>query len=1117
VVYFEDEDGNQLFEALVPATEESSLLKSGGSYTRSFRKGGSEVYDLQGRLTSVVDPAGNITTLSRDGAGRLTGIADPGSRSLTLSYDSDGKLASLSGPQGGIASYGYAPNTGLLQRVEYADGSGYSFTYDSRGGVLSVMDATGRLLEEHAYDNDGRGLTSSLANGREKYTLVYDNVHSTIQVTDALGHVTTYTWSGFGGIHRRLTSIVGPCVSCGGGGSQTQTFDYDNEGRLLSETDGLGHTTSYEYDANGDRISETNALDQTTTYTYDSQGRILTRTGPDGSLTTYTYAPAGPLTITEKLSATQSRTTNITYNGQGKPGAITDPRSKTTTLAYNSAGDLTSVTDPLNHATSFGYDSMGRRTTVTDALNHTTTTTYDSGGRVIRITNPDQTKTEFGYDLGGRRTSVTDPMGRTTRYVYDPYGRLESVIDPLSGVTRYGYDLMSNLTSLTDAKGQTTSFQFDAYNRLSSVSYPGGGQESSTYDAAGRLATRTDRKSVVTTYTYDDLGRLLGKSYSNGDPPVSYTYDLGGRLATTANGTDILTWTYDLAGQVLSEESTKNASTVAYAYDLGGNRLEVQLDGQVFVTYAYDDASRLTSITRGSNVFGFGYDNANRRTSMTYPNGVTTAYTYDDLNRLLRLKADLGATPITDFQYVYDAAGNRTSKQQLDFTEAYTYDKLSRLTGVERTGGSTGRWLYSYDAVGNRLSEQVNDSVSSSSYNVKNQLLSTTGGGPLRWRGTLNEPGTVSFSTVMVNGQPARMLPGNVFETNLEMAAGNNSVTVQASDVSGNVTTQSYQVNVTGVGATYSYDLSGNLVQRVEGADTWGYEWNAENQLTRVTKNTIEQARFKYDPLGRRVEKVAGSTTTAWTYDSEDILREANGSTTLKYVHGPDIDEPLASDDGSTLVYFQADGLGSVVKTTTSAGSVALTRQYDAWGNLQAGAVSGYAFTGREWDSETAIYHFRARHLEATTGRFMSQDPLRRHFPSEPAVRPPFDAIPAVDGSHLYAYVNGNPVNQLDPSGKGVADAVRSGARWLRRTLGPINYAECNANAIECEEKAKKECCEAWPPEREERFGVFVFNQRICVLQAEACCRDSFYRCMVPLHLGRLFGGPLWECHPSSR
>ncbi len=40
------------------------------------------------------------------------------------------------------------------------------------------------------------------------------------------------------------------------------------------------------------------------------------------------------------------------------------------------------------------------------------------------------------------------------------------------------------------------------------------------------------------------------------------------------------------------------------------------------------------------------------------PNGVNTSYTYDTLNRLTRLKADKGVTPVTDFQYGYDAVGN---------------------------------------------------------------------------------------------------------------------------------------------------------------------------------------------------------------------------------------------------------------------------------------------------------------------------------------------------------------------------------------------------------------------------------------------------------------------------
>jgi YD repeat-containing protein len=161
-------------------------------------------------------------------------------------------------------------------------------------------------------------------------------------------------------------------------------------------------------------------------------------------------------------------------------------------------------------------------------------------------------------------------------------------------------------------------------------------------------------------------------------------------------------------------------------------------------------------------------------------------------------------------------------------------------------------------------------------------------------------------------------------------------------------------------------DPNGNLASKTEGSDVWTYTWNAENELARVEKNGVEIARFAYDPAGRRVEKVVGGVTTSYTYDSEDIVREIRGGTALKYVQGPNLDEPLGADDGATPTYFHADALGSVVKTTNTAGAVTFTRQYDAWGNLQAGSDQpGYAFTGREWDPEAGLYFCRARYYDA--------------------------------------------------------------------------------------------------------------------------------------------------------
>jgi RHS repeat-associated protein len=201
-------------------------------------------------------------------------------------------------------------------------------------------------------------------------------------------------------------------------------------------------------------------------------------------------------------------------------------------------------------------------------------------------------------------------------------------------------------------------------------------------------------------------------------------------------------------------------------------------------------------------------------------------------------------------------------------------------------------------------------------------------------------------------------------------------------------------------------DPNGNLTQKVDGADTWGYEWNARNELTRVTENGVEQARFAYDPLGRRVEKVAGGVTSSYTYDEDTTVRVLSGATMLKYVHGPNVDEALAAEDAQGLSYYHSDGLASIVGATSGAGAVTLTRQYDAWGNLQVDEAApgqtkpSFAFTGREWDPEIGLYYYRARYYGPQLGRFVSEDPRLELTRSS------------------YSYVANNPIAYADPTGE---------------------------------------------------------------------------------------------------
>jgi RHS repeat-associated protein len=114
------------------------------------------------------------------------------------------------------------------------------------------------------------------------------------------------------------------------------------------------------------------------------------------------------------------------------------------------------------------------------------------------------------------------------------------------------------------------------------------------------------------------------------------------------------------------------------------------------------------------------------------------------------------------------------------------------------------------------------------------------------------------------------------------------------------------------------------------------------------------------------------------------------------------VDEPLGFEESGGAGYYHADGLGSIVKATDSAGAVTLVRQYDAWGKLQTGVEqAGYAFTGREWDPETGLKYYRARYYEPNSGRFLSEDPLGQ-----------------VVDVNLYSYVRNQPSQLIDPSGK---------------------------------------------------------------------------------------------------
>jgi RHS repeat-associated protein len=191
--------------------------------------------------------------------------------------------------------------------------------------------------------------------------------------------------------------------------------------------------------------------------------------------------------------------------------------------------------------------------------------------------------------------------------------------------------------------------------------------------------------------------------------------------------------------------------------------------------------------------------------------------------------------------------------------------------------------------------------------------------------------------------------------------------------------------------------------------DTTTYAWDYENQLIKVVTPDGTVTEFAYDPFGRRIVKKvtvnSASTTTHYFYDNGNILFDYDDAGTIgnRYTDGTATDEHLRVDTGKGKYYYHADGLGSIIAVTDTAGIVVQTYQYDAFGNLkdQKNRVKQpYAYTGREWDKETGLYYYRARYYDPMEGRFISKDPIG------------FDG-----GLNLYNYTDSNPVNKIDPFG----------------------------------------------------------------------------------------------------
>ena len=1039
-------------------------------------------YDAQLRLVAISDATGQVTTLGYDLSAdplKVTRVTDPYGREARFQYDDQGLLTGITDVMGLVSRFEYSGDFITQLTTPYGStrfGRGQSGEVDR---WLQITDPLGGLerLEFRNYTVNLPG-EPSIPGFAPWYFEYRNTLHwNKKAMADAPGELSSahiYHWAhapdavrsqgilesekapGQNRVHhiypdqpRIWDAGIGTQPTATGrilanGAIQIRRSEYNVRGMKTKDIDPLGRETAYVYGTG----TVPDAVPTTGTGIDLLQVKQKNAASPGGwdLLSSYTYNAAHQV-LTAKDAAGQ--TTTYTYTASGQVETVTNAKNETTTYSYDTDRRLHTVTGPVaGTTTTYEYDEYGRLWRVTDPEGYQTTTEYDVFDRPTKVTYPDGTTEETVYD---RLDPVRhkDRMGRWTETFYDALRRPVATRDAAGRMVQQQYCKCGDaVEKLVDANGNPTSWERDLQGRVTKEIRANGATYLYAYEPeSGRLLSVTDPKGNVKTTTYNLDDTVSGISYTLGantapTPNVSFTYDPAyNRVSTVLDGTGTTTYAYRPvtvppslgAGKLASVDGPLTDDTIEYGYDELGRVTGRQIGSSANTqTQAFDSLGRLTTLTNPLGAFTYTYDgNTGRPASLLYPNGQQTTWSYydnvgDHRLREIHNKRPGGAT-LSRFEYTYDKAGNILTwlqQQDSDPPKVYElgYDAADQLTAAilkatAPPGQVLKRYYYAYDPAGNRTAEQIDDAVTGATHNNMNQLVSQQAGGALVFKGTVSEPASVT-----VGGKPATVTADNRFEGQAVVPGGTGQVAVTATDPSGNVRTSTYQVSQGATSKSFSYDLNGNMT----GDGTRTYEWDAENRLVAVKQAGATVASYTYNSGGVRTSKTVGGITTNYVLEGPSVVedRPSPGGAT-KHFQGPGIDNVLAIQDSAGLTtYLTRDHLGSIREQVNAAGTALIQRRtYDAWGNLSVsdGSTGGWAFTGRESDSETGIYYYRARYYDPTIGRFLAEDPAKANSGSS------------------YQYVSNSPIRLADPFGLRPGDwcgtrdaAVLDAYKWLR-------------------------------------------------------------------------------------
>ncbi|HLP40813.1 MAG TPA: RHS repeat-associated core domain-containing protein, partial [Fibrobacteria bacterium] len=882
--------------------------------------------------------------------------------------------------------------------------------------------------EVFRFGPEGRHLkTYNAFTGKETLSFAYSPAGRLTHITDVFGNVTEITRS----VDGHPTALVNPY-------GQTLELSSDLDGNLLEVTLPSGASHAFTYDALGLMATYRTPGNHAYGFTYDDLGRLIRDDDPAGGHQTLARVDTTGGVMTTVTSALGRTTIYRLLHGQDftQTDLMLDPAGLPTAKFTTGAGvettyhpDDTEVEVLLGPDPQLGYQGLRReeirartpdglelsvsnqRTVVlADSLNPLSLRTYFES----KYVNGLEYVTRYVDSL--RMWTTQTPVGRVDTVLVDSLGRLVETRVPGRESRTYAYDSRGRLASVTQGQGDQA--------RVTEF----------TYNTAGRLSTIEDAEGRVFQYTHDVDGRVIRETLPDGRE-VEYTHDADGNVASVAPpGRPTHFFDYNSLGlDSLYDPPALGAGnwTTSTGYNLDRQLLAINQPASRTIAYRYDAAGRLDSVILASGSYVLSFNaTSGHLDSLASPYGVTTSYAYDG-PLVTGVTWSGGVTGSLTVAYDDDFRPiSQSVNGSAPIETAYDFDGLPTQVG--------GLTLARHPKNGRVLSTVLGTVVDSLTYSAFGDLgayLAKSGSDTLfHAEYQRDKLGRIVQKTEKVQG--VTKVHKYVYDPagRLREAVLDGVDTVRyAYDSNGNRLARVHPLGVDSGryddqdrlldydGRQFTHNANGDLATMIQGADTTTYDYDAFGNLVAVELPDGTGIEYVIDGQNRRVgRKLNGVLRQGFLYQGqlEPIAElDSAGNVVARFIYANHSHVPDYMIKGGVTYRIISDHLGSPrLIANASTGGVAKRIDYDEFGVMTYNSNPGFqpfGFAGGIVDPSTDLTKFGVRDYHSVPGRWTNKDPIR--FLSAE--------------TNLYAYVNNEPINAIDPQGL-ISVSIGGGAGW---------------------------------------------------------------------------------------